>query len=183
METEHHNISRAPGVLGRPAQGGTHGITGLVYKSIRGVTKLVGSSLNVGLAPLSLLSRDAHSTPEREAALAVLNGILGEHLVATASPLAITMRLRRQVCLCSSNGMLYRLPFQKSVASFWSLCMASVAMICSGFARGEIIGRRCPVTWDTQPHICTTTPGGMSPTMGRTLPPCSNLWYSNGRSE
>jgi pimeloyl-ACP methyl ester carboxylesterase len=95
VESEHHNISRAPGVFGRPAQGGTHGITGLVYKSIRGVTKLVGGSLNVGLAPL-LLGGDAHSTPEREAALAVLNGVLGEHLVATANPLAITMRLRRQ---------------------------------------------------------------------------------------
>ena len=96
VETEHHNISRVPCVFGRPAQGGTHGITGLVYKSIRGVTKLVGSSLNVGLAPLLLLDGDAHSTPEREAVLAVLNGILGEHLVATANPLAITMRLRRQ---------------------------------------------------------------------------------------
>jgi pimeloyl-ACP methyl ester carboxylesterase len=96
VETEHHNISRAPGIFGRPAQGGTRGITGVVYQSIRSVTKLVGSSLNVGLAPLLLLDRDAHSTPEREAALAVLNGILGEHLVATANPLAITMRLRRE---------------------------------------------------------------------------------------
>ena len=96
VETEHHNISRAPGMFGRPALGGTHGITGFVYKSIRGVTKLVGSSLNVGLAPLLLMGGDAYSTPEREAALAVLNGVLGEHLVATANPLAITMRLRRQ---------------------------------------------------------------------------------------
>ena len=95
VETEHHNISLAPGVFGHPAQGGMHGISGLVYNNIRGVTKLVGSSLNVGLAPLLLLDGDAHSTPEREAALSVLNGILGEHLVATANPLAITMRLRR----------------------------------------------------------------------------------------
>jgi pimeloyl-ACP methyl ester carboxylesterase len=96
VETEHHNISLAPGVFGHPAQGGTHGITGLVYKSIRGVTKLVGSGNNVGLAPLLLMGGDARSTPEREAALAVLNGILGEHLAATGNPLAITMHLRRR---------------------------------------------------------------------------------------
>src|SRR3974377_550783 len=94
VETEHHNISRAPGMFGRPALGGTHGITGFVYKSIRGVTKLVGSSLNVGLAPLFLCGGGGYSTPAREAALAVLNGVLGEHLVATANPLAITMSER-----------------------------------------------------------------------------------------
>jgi len=96
VETEHRNISLAPGVFGHPAQGGTHGITGLVYQGIRGVTKLVGSGISVGLAPLLLMGGDAQSTPEREAALAVLNGILGEHLAATANPLAITMHLRRQ---------------------------------------------------------------------------------------
>ncbi len=83
VETELHNISRLPGLFGRPARGGTHGITGFVYKSIRGIVTLVGSGINVGLAPLLSLGGDAHSTPEREAALAVLNGIVGEHLAAS----------------------------------------------------------------------------------------------------
>ena len=96
VETEHHNISLAPGVFGHPAQGGTQWMTGFVYKSIRGVATLVGSGINVGLAPLLLTGGDAQSTPEREAMLAVLNGIVGQHLAATSNPLAITMHLRRQ---------------------------------------------------------------------------------------
>ena len=95
VEAEHHNISRAPSVFGRPAEGGLPGIPGFVYKSIRGVATLVGGGINAGLAPLLFAGGEARSTPEREAALAVLNGIVGEHLVATGNPLAITMRLRR----------------------------------------------------------------------------------------
>jgi hypothetical protein len=34
-------------------------------------------------------------TPEREAVLAALNGVLGDYLVATDNPLAIPMSLRR----------------------------------------------------------------------------------------
>ncbi len=36
-----------------------------------------------------------HSTPEREAAQAALNGVLGDHLADTANPLSISMCLRR----------------------------------------------------------------------------------------
>ena len=104
VETEHHNISRAPGMFGRPAQGGADGITGLVYKGIRGVTKLVGSSLNVSLAPLLLLSRDPHSTPEREAALAVLNGILGEHLYDDWCAIGGACHSRETARHCSCDG-------------------------------------------------------------------------------
>jgi hypothetical protein len=36
------------------------------------------------------------SSGTREALLAALNGVLGDHLAASANPLAITMRLRRE---------------------------------------------------------------------------------------
>jgi hypothetical protein len=38
----------------------------------------------------------SRSTPERETALAVLNGVIGDYLAATGNPLAIPMRLRRK---------------------------------------------------------------------------------------
>ena len=35
------------------------------------------------------------SSPQREAVLAALNGVLGDHVLSTANPLAITMALGR----------------------------------------------------------------------------------------
>ena len=35
------------------------------------------------------------SSPQREAVVAALNGVLGDHVLSTANPLAITMALGR----------------------------------------------------------------------------------------
>jgi pimeloyl-ACP methyl ester carboxylesterase len=95
VETMHHNIARSPHILGMPTEARTKGITGLAYGSIRGVTRLVGSGIDAILAPLVRLPGERRSSPEREAALAALNGILGDYLAASDNPLAIPMRLRR----------------------------------------------------------------------------------------
>jgi hypothetical protein len=42
------------------------------------------------------MAGERKETPEREAVLAVLNGVMGDYLAATHNPLAITMRLRRK---------------------------------------------------------------------------------------
>ena len=94
VETVHANILRFP-VLGVPATGRTRGITGLVYHNIRGTTRLVGVSLDALLALLDAAFEPASSSAEREALLAAANGVLGDHLAASANPLAIPMRLRR----------------------------------------------------------------------------------------
>lgn len=145
VETEHHNISRAPGVFGCPAQGGTHGITGFVYKSIRSVATLVGSGINVGLAPLLSLGGDAHSTPEREASLAVLNGILGEHLVATANPLAITMRLRRHglPLKLGRNALSAAIPkvSRRLLVLVHGLCCNDLQWLRQGHDHGHVLSR------------------------------------------
>jgi hypothetical protein len=106
VEAMHARIASVPGRAG-PAQ--TSGITGLVYKSVRGVTRLVGGSVDGALgllqpllkpaaaeSPAALQALAAPPAREREAVLAALNGVLGDHLAATANPLAITMRLRHQ---------------------------------------------------------------------------------------
>jgi pimeloyl-ACP methyl ester carboxylesterase len=97
VENLHHNILRTPGVLGTPSQEPTGGITGLVYRSIRGVTRLVGGSLDALLGQVALLTGPGSTAPsdERAALLAALNGVLGDHLAETANPLATPMRLRR----------------------------------------------------------------------------------------
>jgi pimeloyl-ACP methyl ester carboxylesterase len=95
VEAMHHNIARAPCILGRPTQRPTTGITGLVYRTIRMVTSLVGGGIDAILAQLIPMLGDGSSSPGREAVLAALNGVLGDYLAATDNPLAIPMRLRR----------------------------------------------------------------------------------------
>nr|HMN81656.1 alpha/beta hydrolase [Burkholderiaceae bacterium] len=81
VENLHRNISLAPAPLGQVSQRPTTGITGLVYRSIRGVTRLVGGSLDALLGQVgSLLGTPAGAAaqpaaPERETLLAALNGV------------------------------------------------------------------------------------------------------------
>jgi pimeloyl-ACP methyl ester carboxylesterase len=96
VENLHHNIARVPAVLGPASMGPTRGISGLVYRSIRGVTRLVGGGIDLALNQLTaLLGTSTASSGEREALLAALNGVLGDHLVATHNPLAIRMQFCR----------------------------------------------------------------------------------------
>jgi len=69
-----------------------------VYASIRGITSVVGSTVDFALARLApLLGDAAEAAPgvERETALAVLNGVLGDYLAETKNPLAIELCLHR----------------------------------------------------------------------------------------
>ena len=95
VETLHHNILRSPGVFGKATQEPARGITGFVYRSIRGVTRLVGGGVDVLLGQLAPLIGDVTSSPTREALLSALNGVLGDHLETKNNPLAIPMQFRR----------------------------------------------------------------------------------------
>lgn len=90
VEAMHAEISRLPLTKGRER---TSGITGLVYRSVRGVTKLVGGGLDVALGALTPLLGQAEAE-RSSAALAALNGVLGDYLEATANPLATSMSLQ-----------------------------------------------------------------------------------------
>ena len=99
-EGVHQSVWRTLGAPGGAEPGQTRGVTGLVYKSIHGVTRLVGQGVDAALArvlPLLESSREAEpGTPQRETVLAVLNGVIGDHLAATGNPLATPMSLRHQ---------------------------------------------------------------------------------------
>jgi pimeloyl-ACP methyl ester carboxylesterase len=95
VEAMHYNIASVPGLIARPKRNRKTGITGLVYRSIRGVIGLVGHGLDGLLALLEPLLGERSKWPGREALLAALNGVLGDYLAASNSSLAITMRVRR----------------------------------------------------------------------------------------
>jgi pimeloyl-ACP methyl ester carboxylesterase len=100
VEGVHQSIWARLGMPGGPAPGQTRGITGLAYKSVHGVNRLVGTSLQALLKriePMLQSSTDEPQTsPQRAALLAALNGVMGDHLQATNNPLATTMSMRWQ---------------------------------------------------------------------------------------
>ena len=97
VEAMHAQIARP--LSGPPKPGAaarTNGITGLVYGSVRGVTKLVGAGADVLAGATSALTPrrpDATPSPRREALVAALNGVLGAGpLVAAASACVTSLR-------------------------------------------------------------------------------------------
>jgi pimeloyl-ACP methyl ester carboxylesterase len=98
-EGVHHAVLRS---MGAPhnQQGQTGGIAGFVYRTVHGVTELVGKGLQSAFTKLEPLLEtlvdQPPETPEREAVLAALNGVMGDQLVQTHNPLATPMTLRYQ---------------------------------------------------------------------------------------
>ncbi len=109
VEEVHRSVTTLPEV-GAPdpaRRKRMRGLTGFVYRTIRTITHWVGHSVDGGLAQLQplLLAQPAvlsappavagSVSPHRDAILAALNGVLGDHLEATRNPLAIPMQFRR----------------------------------------------------------------------------------------
>jgi len=94
VEAMHNTIGGGPAVLGTPLAAPVRFINGLVYGSIRGVTRLVGASIDRALAELAPYLGESAPGPEREAVLSALNGVLGDYLAEIKSSLAIAMSLR-----------------------------------------------------------------------------------------
>lgn len=70
-------------------------MVGAAYAPVRAIAKLVGHGMDGVITPFIQMAGETQPSPEREAMLAALNGILGDHLAGTRNPLAIPMRLRR----------------------------------------------------------------------------------------
>jgi len=82
-----HGDLRRGGRAGRPGR-----IAGMVYGAVRGSATVVGRLLALA-SPDPGTGRVGGSPARRDAILAALNGVLGDHLAATGNPLATPMRL------------------------------------------------------------------------------------------
>ena len=94
VERMHRTIQLRRGPLGPATMEDTRGITGFVYRSIRGSMQLVARGLDASLAPLTAMLPEGESTPGRDAFLSAVNGVYGDYLARTGNPLAIDMQLR-----------------------------------------------------------------------------------------
>ena len=127
VEAMHRNVARVPGLTASSESGRTSGITGFVYRTVRGVTRVVGGGVDAGLALLSPALAGVPNVPAREAILSALNGVLGDHLVERNNPLAITMQLRHQghALILTREAIAQQLPQAsgKIVVLVHGLCM------------------------------------------------------------
>ena len=170
VEAVHARIASVPGLPG-PADGRTRGITGLVYKTIRGVTRAVGGSVDTllgvlapALAPRPGAGPASLPSPEREAILAALNGVLGDHLAKTANPLAIRMAFRHggRPLPLQRDALATSLPAagDKPLVLIHGLCMNDLQWRRGGHDHGEALAAASGFTpvylhYNTGLHVST----------------------------
>lgn len=152
VEAMHARIASLPGATAADER--TRGVTGLVYETVRGVTRLAGSSAETlfgWLAP-ALAAAGPHQAPhpEREAVLAALNGVLGDHLAATGNPLAITMQFRHagRPLPLDRHAIRSRLgeTTPKLLVLLHGLCMNDLQWQRAGHEHGEALARELGYT-------------------------------------
>jgi pimeloyl-ACP methyl ester carboxylesterase len=94
VEHMHTSILDTPG-LAPLTQGLTGGVARLVYRGVGGAFRLTGKGLGGAAALVATESDNVPVSRGREIALAILNGVIGDHLAATGNLLALPMRFRR----------------------------------------------------------------------------------------
>jgi pimeloyl-ACP methyl ester carboxylesterase len=145
VEAMHHTVVRVPGVLAKSPTGRTDGIAGLVYKSVRGITRLVGVGVDVLFGMLAPLLADRPSSEEREAILAALNGVFGDYLVVSGNPLAMAMHVRSAGMPVAITGAALSAAFPdpggKVVVLVHGLCMNDLQWTRRGHDHGVALAR------------------------------------------
>jgi pimeloyl-ACP methyl ester carboxylesterase len=95
VEEMHHTIAQRAGMRLIAPSRRPRGVTGAVYGTVRATTRFTGRCLDALLALAPPVEEDAAArSPQREAFVAALNGVWGDHLAASGNPLAIRMTLR-----------------------------------------------------------------------------------------
>jgi pimeloyl-ACP methyl ester carboxylesterase len=153
VERMHRTIERWPAPLGQPVFETTRGITGFVYRSVRGGMRLVGRGVDFSLAPLEGLLPDGGSTPRRDVFVSILNGVYGDYLERTDNPLAIDMHLlhdgavvarpRSPLELENANP---RALTGKLLVLVHGLCMSVQQWTRDGYGHGAALADACGYT-------------------------------------
>ncbi len=118
VEAMQRGIGAGPAVLGRPLERPVRLLSRPIYGSIRGVARAIGHVIDATLerleplvAPL-LTAGPAGS--RRDALIAALNGVVGDHLAASGNPLATEMQLRRGGRTLELDAAALRAPFPQA---------------------------------------------------------------------
>ena len=145
VEAMHHTIASRAGVLGRAPAGRTSGITGGVYRAIRGTTRVLGQGMDALLGAVTPAASADASTKEHEAVVAALNGVRGDHLADSGNPLAITMamRIKGRALDLSGASLAAQLPEARGrlLVLAHGLCMSDLQWARHGHDHGQELAR------------------------------------------
>ncbi|MBL8513857.1 MAG: alpha/beta hydrolase [Betaproteobacteria bacterium] len=164
VESMYRTIGSATSITGDAPQRPTRGIPGLVYRSVRGITRLTGSGIQAAMRPLIPLFGKQASSIERDAVLAAMNGVMGDYLVATANPLAIPMHLRRNGTALElrKDALAIAIPAatEKVLITIHGLCMSDHCWQWKGHDHGTVLSSqhglaRLDVNYNSGLHIST----------------------------
>ena len=108
-EGVHQSVWSTLGVAGGKGSAQTGGLTGLIYSTVRGIAQMAGFGAGKLLGALQPVIESADAapsgSPQREAVVAALNGVMGDRLAASANPLAAGMTLRYQGAALDWNAL------------------------------------------------------------------------------
>ncbi len=93
VESIHQTVPTFPGILGK--QGNSSGMSSMVYRGVRSLFEMMEGGLHESRERIRPIQGNHDSSPGREAALSIINGVFGDHLVKKSNPLAIPMSFRR----------------------------------------------------------------------------------------
>ncbi|MCU0952979.1 MAG: GPI inositol-deacylase, partial [Burkholderiaceae bacterium] len=154
VESMHHAIASLALPIGAAPRGRPRGITGFVYGAVRGSARSIGRGvdgvLGAVLDALGPRLASVASTAERDAAIAILNGLWGDHLEATRNPLAIPMcvRVDGQALTLSHAALRERLPDARGrlLVLVHGLCMNDRQWTRGGHNHGRALARDLGMT-------------------------------------
>ncbi len=164
VEALHMNIARAPTAIAGPVGTAVNATTSAVYGTITGITRVVGGSIDLALGALAGALREQRSPPLREALVAAVNGVLGDHLADTGNPLAIPTQFRRggQPLPLAPDALAAALPAARPhiVLLVHGLCMNDLQWQRKGHDHGVALEQALPVTsvwlrYNSGRHIST----------------------------
>ena len=160
VEALHAAIGHLPSVIGRPAPATTTGPARIVYRSVRGVARLVGAGVDRSLSALAPVLGGRDLSPQREALVAAINGVLGDHLERSGNPLAIPMQFRVAGTPLALDAVSKQLPRAggKVLVLLHGLCMNDLQWRYAGHDHGEALARELDCTrvdlhYNTGRHI------------------------------
>ena len=151
VENMHQTIASRAGILGPGQDVPTKGLTGLVYRLVRGTTRVAGLGVDhlTGLLNQGQ-ENNSQSTPEREAVIAAMCGVWGDHLAETHNPLAIRMafRVQGQALTLSRAALQQRMvnPKARLLVLVHGLCMNDLQWQRRGHDHGVALAQALGMT-------------------------------------
>jgi PGAP1-like protein len=141
VEHLHATIGARPGALGSAPVRTTRGITGTVYRTLRGASRMVGRGAGLGLGSLGILLPEREPSARLETFVGVLNGVHGDYLERTANPLAIEMHLRRDGRPVDPEALGSARVTGKVLVLVHGLCLTDLQWHREGHDHGRVLGR------------------------------------------